>query len=251
MKVSKRKLLGSLCILVGILLICLYFVSTNVSKKTEVKSNSVYEDIVLWEDDTSVYLNKDFIKELQESFNNKNIIGYVVYKEANISYPIVKSEDNVDYLYKDIKGNYNASGSIFLDCFNSNDFSDVNSVIYGHHMNNGSMFGSLEKHINEKGISSDETVYIYTPNERREYSCVASEIIDPDSENSIKYLTTNNREDFLSWLNYSSSNCKLLNIDDESNFLTLITCHYSGLKVDRFGLTCEYIGSKNYKVKEE
>lgn len=249
MKISKRRIVGCVCILAGLLLICIYFVFMHKAKVTKLKGNSIYQDIVFNEDDDFVYLDKDFVKVLQETFNNENIIGYVVYDEANISYPIVKSEDNIDYLYKDLYGNYNASGSIFLDYGNSIDFSDTSSVLYGHHMNNGSMFGSLEKHINEKGINKSESIYIYTKDARLEYSCIASEVFDPEKESSSRYLVSNNEEDFFNWLNYVSKDCILKEVKQKDRFLTLVTCHYSGITVDRFGLTGKYVGSKKYKVK--
>lgn len=63
---------------------------------------------------------------------------------TQISYPILQAEDNSTYLDRDPEGNYSVSGSIFLDFRNAPDFSDRYSIVYGHHMANRMMFGSLD-----------------------------------------------------------------------------------------------------------
>lgn len=64
---------------------------------------------------------------------------------TDIDYPVMQAQDNTTYLNLDENGNYSLSGSIFLDCRCSPDFDDGYSLIYGHHMEYGLMFGALDK----------------------------------------------------------------------------------------------------------
>ena len=74
---------------------------------------------------------------------NPDIVGWIYSEGTGINYPIVQAEDNSYYLKHLFDGEINSAGCIFLDCRNSGDFSDLHSVIYGHHMNSGAMFSSL------------------------------------------------------------------------------------------------------------
>ena len=61
----------------------------------------------------------------------------------------MQSSDNIRYLNTDPFGSYSLSGSIFLDCRNAADFSDPYSLVYGHHMEHGRMFGALDDFLSE------------------------------------------------------------------------------------------------------
>ena len=78
---------------------------------------------------------------------NDDVIGWI-YMEAlpQISYPVVQGEDNNTYLHQTYEKNYNFAGTIFIDYENKRDFSDCNTLVYGHNMKNGSMFGMLKKY---------------------------------------------------------------------------------------------------------
>ena len=62
---------------------------------------------------------------------------------TQIDYPVVQSEDNSHYLKRMFNGDRNSAGTLFIDYRNLPDFQDPNSLIYGHHMRNNSMFGTL------------------------------------------------------------------------------------------------------------
>lgn len=83
-----------------------------------------------------------FITDLQNEVN-KDIAGWINIPETNIDYPFVKAADNDYYLRRDIFGNYALAGTIFMDYRCDENFTGFNTIIYGHNMNNGSMFGDL------------------------------------------------------------------------------------------------------------
>ncbi len=80
----------------------------------------------------------------------KNMVAWLTVDGTSIDYPVMQGETNNEYLNKDPLGNYALSGSIFLDSRNAPDFTDPYSLIYGHHMEYGKMFGSLDSFM-EKG----------------------------------------------------------------------------------------------------
>ena len=115
---------------------------------------------------------------------NDDVIGWI-YMEAlpQISYPVVQGEDNNTYLHQTYEKNYNFAGTIFIDYENKRDFSDCNTLVYGHNMKNGSMFGMLKKY------RADETLYntskyfwILTPEKNYRYEIIAAYTTSVNSE---------------------------------------------------------------------
>lgn len=81
---------------------------------------------------------------------NPDVIGWITLGNTTVDYPILQGSDNLSYITTDVYGNYAVAGSIFLDTRCASDFSDRYSLVYGHHMANGSMFGDLDKYKDEK-----------------------------------------------------------------------------------------------------
>lgn len=97
---------------------------------------------------------------------NPDTVAWVYVPGTDISYPVVKGHDNYYYLTHDFDGdagwlaNY---GSIFLDCENNPDWSDASYFIYGHHMNDGSMFAALVDMADQSYFDAHRTVYLLSP----------------------------------------------------------------------------------------
>ena len=72
---------------------------------------------------------------------NNDVAGWVTVYGTGVDYPVLRTDNNDKYLRTDPLGNYSLSGSIFIDYKNQADFSDFNTVIYGHHMAYHVMFG--------------------------------------------------------------------------------------------------------------
>lgn len=75
---------------------------------------------------------------------SEDVVAWLTIYDTTIDYPVLQGSDNLEYLDKDPFGNYSLSGSIFLDSRNSSNFLDDYSLIYGHHMEQGYMFGALD-----------------------------------------------------------------------------------------------------------
>lgn len=105
---------------------------------------------------------------------NEDIIGWIYIECIDVSYPVMKTDDNDFYLHRDMYKNYMFAGSIFLDMNNTIDFSDPNSVLYGHNMIDGSMFGRLW-HITYQNAAADNPYFwILTPQGDYKYQIFTS-----------------------------------------------------------------------------
>lgn len=107
---------------------------------------------------------------------NEDVIGWL-YVEAldGISYPVVKGKDNNEYLHMTYEKNYNFAGTIFIDCENSGDFNDCNTLVYGHNMKNGSMFGQLKKFSQDaETYKKSKYFWIFTPDKDYRYEIISA-----------------------------------------------------------------------------
>jgi len=95
--------------------------------------------------------------EIDDSPITSDMVGWLVVDDTNIDYPVMQGFDNSQYLNLDPYGNYSLSGSIFLDSRNAPDFTDPYSIVYGHHMEYGKMFGQLDDFLDDKYLSSHST----------------------------------------------------------------------------------------------
>ena len=74
---------------------------------------------------------------------NEEVFAWLTVHGTNIDYPMTQGQDNMKYVNTNAEGLYSLSGAIFLDYNNSKDFTDFNSLIYGHHMARRAMFGEI------------------------------------------------------------------------------------------------------------
>ncbi len=107
---------------------------------------------------------------------NDDVVGWI-YVEAlpDISYPIVQGEDNETYLHRTYEKNYNFAGAIFVDYENKGDFSDCNTLVYGHNMKNGSMFAQLKKFSQDsETYKKSKYFWIFTPEKNYRYEVISA-----------------------------------------------------------------------------
>ena len=97
----------------------------------------------------------DLIRE--ESPITNEMVAWLTIDGTNIDYPVMQGSDNLHFLNTDPLGEYSLTGSIFLDCRCSPDFSDSYSLIYGHHMDYGKMFGTLDDFLSKTYLQDHST----------------------------------------------------------------------------------------------
>lgn len=105
---------------------------------------------------------------------NEEVIGWVLIPDTELNYPLLQTTDNEYYLTHTWKKNYNSGGSIFMEQLCAPDFSDFNTIIYGHRMNNDSMFGCLKYFKEDSFRQEHPAVYIATPEHIYQYEIFAS-----------------------------------------------------------------------------
>lgn len=101
---------------------------------------------------------------------NPDVVGWLTVPGTDIDFPVLMSrDDNTRYLTHDIYGEEIISASIFIENYNSPDFTDFNTVVYGHNMNDGSMFGQLHRFEDPGFFSENRAFTVYLPD--RELHC--------------------------------------------------------------------------------
>ncbi|WP_411338057.1 class B sortase [Ruminococcus gauvreauii] len=95
---------------------------------------------------------------------NADIYAWIQIPDTVVDYPILQSaEDNLYYLNHTVDGAEGLPGSIYTENINRIDFTDKNTVIYGHNMNDGSMFGGLHQYVDPAYMEAHPDIRIYTP----------------------------------------------------------------------------------------
>jgi len=95
---------------------------------------------------------------------NSDVCAWVTLDNTNINYPVLQGDTNLTYINTDIYGEFSLAGSIYLDSRNSSDFSDAYSLLYGHRMDGGRMFGDLDKYKESGFFNENKTGTLMTPN---------------------------------------------------------------------------------------
>lgn len=113
---------------------------------------------------------------------NPDVVGWIYIEGTNINYPVVQGTDNSYYLNHLLDGNRNSAGTIFLDYRNRRDLSDRNSVIYGHHMQNGTMFQQITKYKEQSFYDAHPVCLIMTPSGNYRLEFFAGYVIDMNSQ---------------------------------------------------------------------
>ncbi len=126
------------------------------------------------------------LKELQEL--NPDVCGWLTIDDTHIDYPVAIGETDMEYVNKDVYGNFALSGSVFLDSENARDLSDPYTLVYGHHMENGAMFGDLAEFVNAGYFGSHATGTFYLPDAA--YSIEIFACVQVDAFDSIIYDPT-------------------------------------------------------------
>ena len=94
---------------------------------------------------------------------NPDYIGWLYIGALGVSYPVMRGTDDEYYLHHTFDGSYLFAGSLFVNYTSGRDFSDPHTLIYGHNMKDGSMFGTLRTLLDNKLYEQDPYFWILTP----------------------------------------------------------------------------------------
>ena len=182
------------------------------------------ENIEQPENNTSYGTNVDFDSL---TLTNSDTVAYIIVEGTNISYPVVQTDNNDYYLDHDFNHNYSQKGSIFADYRNTFDNLSKNTIIYGHHRLDNTMFGPLDKLFTDNYYKNgSHRILLITRDKTYTFNVFSVYEIDPE----IYYLTTNFNSDndylnFLNTLKSRSIHNYQETLDASSKIITLSTCN--------------------------
>lgn len=162
---------------------------------------------------------------------NPDVYAWITIPGTAIDYPVLQSEnDNSYYLTHTIEGVESVEGSIYTENYNSTDFEDPNTVIYGHDMRNGTMFQNLHNYQDRQFFDENREVIIYTPDAIRHYEIFASYLYD-DRHLLLSFDFTDRAvyeqylENVLSIRDMNSCIDATADVDADDKIITLSTCY--------------------------
>lgn len=162
---------------------------------------------------------------------NSDVYAWIKIENTNIDYPILRKEgDNGYYLTHTMENKESPEGSIFTEDYNSTDFEDPNTVIYGHDMKNGSMFQNLLEYQDKEFFDKNREVIIYTPDAIRHYKIFAAYLYDDrhlmeSFDFNIKSIYQAYLDSIFSMRNMNAQIDTTAEIGTDDKIITLSTCY--------------------------
>ena len=161
---------------------------------------------------------------------NKDVVGWITIFDTHISYPVVQGKDNQEYLNKDVFGKFSFSGSIFLDYRNACDFTDSYSIIYGHHMEYGAMFGDVVEFKNDDYFQEHKTGALFLLDDTYKitlFACVETQ----EFNNKIYNPTVQGKDNLDTLLKYIKDEAvqyRDISLNHDDKIIGISTCAEAG-----------------------
>ena len=157
---------------------------------------------------------------------NSDVVGWIYSEETQINYHVLRGDSNETYLHHMINGQYNSSGSIFMDFRNNPDLSDFNTIIYGHHMKNGSMFASLHQYVDQEFYDKHKYLWYLTPDHIYRLDVTAGYVGDAEAEVYTIFTDMDQLRSYLSFAQAKSTFVPDQVPEDINGIFALSTCSY-------------------------
>lgn len=156
---------------------------------------------------------------------NSDIVGWLRIRALDISYPVVQGKDNDYYLHRTFEKTDNFAGCLFVNSYNMGDFTDQNTIIYGHNMKNGLMFGKLKNFNDPEVFKKSRYFWIFTPDFIYQYRIFSASVVD---KTGLTYQISFTDDEFDQFISRAYSNSVVDNQDvtvtKEDRIVTLSTC---------------------------
>ena len=183
------------------------------------------------EDSSTVLPVVDF-EALRE--NGPDIIGWLSLPDTAINYPVTQTDNNEYYLHHLYDGTYNKVGCLFADYENQADFSDRNTIIYGHNMRDGSMFAALNEYGEQGYYDGHPQMYLVTPGGGYTMEIFTTFVAEPGesgSDTSPWRLSWKDDGAYTTWLSEMAGRSVIetdVTVTSSDKVLTLSTCTPGG-----------------------
>ena len=179
--------------------------------------------------------DREILPELRELYTqNPDLVGILTIVDTDINYPVVQTpSDPEHYLRRDFNGNDSTAGTLFVDYRCDIVNPTTNTIIYGHNMRSGTMFGGLKRYLDHDYLDSHKTVYFKTLYEEQEYEIVGVGLskVGYDDDDTYKYynfidaVTGAELQEFLDNIQALSAFDETIDISSTDKILTLSTCN--------------------------
>ncbi len=161
---------------------------------------------------------------------NKDICAWLQIPGTNINYPVVQGATNDDYILTTLSGVSAVEGSIFLDSDSSRNIDDRHSIVYGHNIQNGSMFHAIASYVNKGFFDEHRTVYYITPEKNYVLKAIATYLTDGNDTN-VRVFDFASDAEFQSWLkgrlDASVVKADDFKVEEVNHLFEFSTCSYS------------------------
>lgn len=130
--------------------------------------------------DVSVDTEKNSVDFDKLTAYNSELVAWIQIPNTQVDYPVARHDegDQEYYLYHNMYQEPAYSGCIYMENTNAGDFSDNNTILYGHNMKNGSMFRGLHEFENSDFFEENQNIYVYTPGHKLTYQIFAAYTTD-------------------------------------------------------------------------
>lgn len=222
MKKTLKIILLSICFIVfaiSLYKICSYVIETSKNRKANQELiKKVITETQYTDKEEKIPISVDFEILKKE---NSDIVGWIYSNDTVINYPVVQSKDNEYYLRRMINKQYNIEGSIFMDYRNKSNMTDNNTILYGHNMNNGNMFGSITKYKKQNYYEGHKELYYITQEVSYKVKLIAGYTTNINAD--IYNLVNVNKENLAEIIKKSDFKSDVV-VKEKDKFLTLSTC---------------------------
>lgn len=165
---------------------------------------------------------------------NNDVVGWVQVNGTSISFPVYQGKTNGTYLRTSATGEYSIGGQVFMDCDNTPPgMVDAQTLIYGHHLNDGQMFAPLDDLKKQENFDKIQTVwYVDRNNVSYEMEPLLLYIIKSDYDDDLRTFNFSSQDEFHSYLNKMLAKASAKRSDARdvigrtSHVMTLVTCNY-------------------------
>lgn len=157
---------------------------------------------------------------------NPDVKAWIQVSKTNIDYPVVQGQDDMEYINKNVYGEFELSGAIFLSCLNKDDFSDPYNLVYGHNMKNGGMFADVADFTNKEYFETHQKGKLYLTDATRKirfFACMKVTAADAKIYHPDGYRKEN-LKDLLDYIQANAVQYRDVNVADENSLIALSTC---------------------------
>ena len=158
---------------------------------------------------------------------NPDVRGWLTIDDTHIDYPVVQGKTDMDYINKDVYGEFSLSGSIFMDSRNAADFSDSYCLLYGHHMDNGAMFGDVVEFVDKAYFDGHRKGTLYLT-DGSVYTIELFACMEIDAFDSVVYQPTaqeqGNIRPLLDYIREGAVRYRELGVAETGQVIGLSTC---------------------------